>query len=190
MSEHLAQIGQKPKNTVADRAPQAGERQSRTGRMYRVGSAVAAAMLIALIVLLNAFPEKVGFVVTATDPESFVPMLAPEFQVHLPMLNAWLSLALALALAKLAFGRWTEELRWADLGLRLFGIVVLASLIRGGPIITLDSRGLDIMGTAFGWSPWTPDTWLKLGLGLSAAALIIGSIQQLAELLRLTPGNE
>jgi hypothetical protein len=190
MSEHLAQIGQKAKNTAADGAPQAGERQSRTGRMHRVGPAVAAAMLTALIVLLNAFPEKVGYVVSATDPESFVPMLAPEFQAHLPLLNVWLSLALALALARLAYGRWTVSLRWADLGLRLVGIVVLASLVFGGPIIRVDYGGLDVMEAAFGWSPWTPDTWLKLGLGLLLAALVIGCVQKLAELLGLTPRNE
>jgi hypothetical protein len=98
--------------------------------------------LIAAIVLFNAFPHRIGVLISATDAESFVPLLAPEFQVHMPWLNAWWGLALALAMVKLAYGRWTPALRWAELGLKVFGILLLGRLVLGGPIIVPPSPNI------------------------------------------------
>ena len=89
--------------------------------------------------------DKIGVLVSATDSATFVPLLVPEFQVHMPSLNLWWSLALLLTVIKLIYGRWTVVLRWTDLGLRVLGIYILVSLILGGPLLRAEAGwgGLD-----------------------------------------------
>jgi hypothetical protein len=87
-----------------------------------------------LAVLFNFFSGKIGVLLSATDPSSFVPLFAPDFQVHLPWLNLWWALAFALCVAHLALHRWTATTRWVDLALSALGAWVLARIIMGGPI--------------------------------------------------------
>jgi len=101
---------------------------------------VEMAILSGLIVLFNFFPEWIGFRVTADDPATFVAVLAPDFAVHMPWLNVFWGLGLALGLAKLSARRWTPLLRLADFGLSVLAIVVLIRLITGGPIILAEEQ--------------------------------------------------
>ena len=98
-------------------------------RINRLLTVVEISILIGVILLFNLFPEKVGIYSSAVEPYVFVPLLTPEWLHYLPWLNVWWGLALALALVKLVYGRWTEVLRWADLGVHLLNICVLASVI-------------------------------------------------------------
>jgi len=100
-------------------------------RINRLLAVVEISILLGVIVLFNAFPEKVGIYSSAVEPYGFVPLLTPEWLHYVPWLNVWWGLALALALVKLVYGRWTEALRWADLGVHLLSICVLASVILG-----------------------------------------------------------
>jgi len=100
-------------------------------RINRLLTVVEISILIGVIVLFNAFPEKVGIYSSAVEPYVFVPLLTPEWLSYIPWLNVWWGLALTLALVKLVYGRWTEALRWADLGVHLLSICVLASVLLG-----------------------------------------------------------
>jgi hypothetical protein len=100
-------------------------------RINRLLTVVEISILIGVIVLFNAFPEKVGMYSSAVEPYVFVPLLTPDWLPYIPWLNVWWGLALTLALVKLVYGRWTEALRWADLGVHLLSICVLASVILG-----------------------------------------------------------
>jgi hypothetical protein len=111
---------------------------NRADRIHRGWPVVEICGLIAALVLFNAFPEWIGVLVSADDLASFVPLLTPAFQVYLPWLNIWWGLALCLAYAKLFYGRWTMTLRWADLGLCVLRILVLARFLLGGPIVGLN----------------------------------------------------
>jgi hypothetical protein len=53
--------------------------------------------------------------------------------VQLPLLtiNVWLALAVALKLLVLAQRRWTAVTRWAQVGLGLFGAVIMAQIVAG-----------------------------------------------------------
>ncbi len=86
-------------------------------------------------VLLNFFPERVGYWVSAVAPDSFVPILSPDFGgARLALLNLWWSLAFSLGVVNLARRRWVPATRWADLGVTVLAAVALGALAVGGPI--------------------------------------------------------
>ena len=164
----------------------------RTGRtrIYRLLTVAEICILVGVIVLFNAFPEKVGIYSSAVEPYLFIPLLTPEWLAYMPWLNIWWGLALTLALVKLVYGRWTQALRWADLGLQLLSICVLASVILGGAVVSVDS-GVPGAGTAAStWVQQNPDLLLagfKSGLGLVLVALIAGFFTKLARLGVIIP---
>jgi hypothetical protein len=117
---------------------------------------------------------------SAADPDSFVPLLASEFQAHMPWLNIWWGSSLVLAVGKLMTRHWTQALRWADLALRLFGVAVLVRLITGGPLLdpTLGWDGLRWLGNRLS----DPNVALKALLGLVLLPTAIGILQRLVGL--------
>jgi hypothetical protein len=123
--------------------------------------------ICALAVLFNFFSSKVGIVVSATDPSSFVPLLAPEFRVHLPWLNLWWISAFGMCVAHLVLRRWTPVTRWADWGLYLLAVIVLGRLVLDGPISVFPVVSM----------------FAKLVLGLALIATAFASGQKLYELL-------
>jgi len=117
--------------------------RARMGVGYLAGPAAASGALVGAIILFNFFPQQVGILVSADDPSSFVPLLAPEFRVHLPWLNLWWGLALAMNLVDLTvtgalrheLGTWQVTKRWIDVGLSFFCALILFRLLIGGPIV-------------------------------------------------------
>jgi hypothetical protein len=138
--------------------------------------AVEICVLIAVLVVFNVFPDRLGVYGSATDPDSFMPLLADEFQAHMPWLNIWWGSSLALAMGRLMTRRWTKVLRWADLALRLFGVAVLVRLITGGPLVDPTS-GWD----GLGWLE-DPNVGIKALLGLVLLPTAIGILQRLVGL--------
>ena len=63
----------------------ASRRIARTGRiaLYRLGAGVEICILIGVIVLFNAFPEKVGYYSSAVEPYLFIPLLTPEWLAYI-----------------------------------------------------------------------------------------------------------
>ena len=148
-------------------------------------------ILVASIVLFNVFPDRVGILVSSADSSTFIPLLAPEFQMQIPWVNLWWGLALLLTVVKLVYGRWTAVLLWADLGLRVLGIRVLVALILGGPILrpdagwgSIDFPQWSALGADLGLQP---DGLLKVGLGLWAAVLTAKLVSRLLYLIKVAP---
>lgn len=92
-------------------------------------------VLVAAIVLFNFFPQWVGVWKSAADPDSFVPLLAPDFAANMPWLNLWWGLALALEVAHLGLRRWLPPTRWADLALSVLAGLILLQVMLQGPIL-------------------------------------------------------
>jgi len=145
------------------------------GRVRRGWLIVEMGCLIALIVLFNGFPDKIGILISATDPHSFYPLLAPGFLSHVAWLNVWWGLALCLAVIKFVHGRWTTALRWAGLGLNILGVVVLGRLLLGGPILW--SALLD------GWPVPVLNVVVKGVIGLSLVGLVVRTARECLQLL-------
>ncbi|MCI0574929.1 MAG: hypothetical protein L0332_03085 [Chloroflexi bacterium] len=102
----------------------------------RAGWLAGEAVIISvLLILLNLFPQWVGAIIVTDEGSRFLPVLATEFETHLPWLNIWLGLNLLLNLWLLRDGRWRRASRWLDLGLSLLGMFVLYRLITGAPVI-------------------------------------------------------
>ena len=148
-------------------------RIARIGRiaLYRLGSAVEICILIGVIVLFNAFPEKVGFYSSVVEPYLFVPLLTPSWMPYVPWLNVWWGLALTLALVKLIYGRWTQALRWADLGVHLLSIIVIAGVLLGsGAVSVWDRQRPDLLAAGF-----------KAVLALVLVSLVVSFFSKLAK---------
>jgi len=150
-------------------------------RIHRAWLIVEMACLIALIVLFNAYPNRIGIIISATDPHSFYPLLAPGFQVHVPWLTLWWGLALCLAVIKFVHGRWSATLRWANLGLNVLGMVVLGRLLRGGPLLW--SALLD------GWPVPVLNVVVKVIITLSLVGLFVTTARECLQLLAAQPAS-
>jgi len=162
-------------------------------RILRVWPILEVCILSALLVWFNLFPAKVGILISGTDLSSFVPLLAPEFQSHMPWLNLWWGMSLLLAVAKLVVGRWTLELRWADLGVGILGAYVLSRLVFGGPIAGLDPRWVresnaSLLRFHAQAVPFL-NVSLKFGLGLALGGMVVSKLQKLVRLLSQTQSD-
>lgn len=139
--------------------------ESRGTALRSMASMVA---ILAVVILFNFYPEKVGYFRTATDANSFTPVLAPEFSVHLPWLNLWWGLGFSLCLVRFWLRRWTPALRWADMLLGFFGAYLLARMVMGSEPIFLSS-----IGNALG----------RYILAFPALALAFSSVRKLQKLV-------
>lgn len=158
-------------------------------RISPVGIAVGMVFLAAIIILFNAFPHKIGIYNFSTEFQGFIPLLAPEFQAHLPWLNIWWGLALALAGWQLAYGRWTPGLRMADLGINILAVFVLWQLVNGGPLIGLDPAWISQQtwtGNQLAEARQMADVGnniLRVILGVSIFGGVIGIVAKLIKLV-------
>lgn len=138
-------------------------------KMISVGrSIVNICLIVAASVLFNFFPEKVGMIRSATDPSSFTPLLAPEFQSYLSWLNLWWGLAFSVYLVHLILRRWTVVTQWVDLALRVFGAFLLGWMVLGAPFIVV---------------PWVSVT-VKFILAVVCVLTLIGAGKHFNRLLR------
>jgi hypothetical protein len=138
-SREVVQMAQTPMISISNGMGRTEARQGSCGdRIRPLAPALNTVIIILLIVLFNFYPDRVGFYRRASDLRTFVPLLAAEFQAHMPWLNAFWGASLALNAAKLLSGRWSQWLRWANLGLICFGVVVACRLLLGDPILGLN----------------------------------------------------
>lgn len=148
---------------------------ARGTRISRFLCIVEICILLGVLLLFNAFPEKIGIYSSAVVPYVFVPLLTPEWLGYMPWLNAWWGLALTLALIKLVYGRWTQALRWADLGVHLLSIAILAAVTLGYAPGGFDPTGArqhtDLLIVGF-----------RACLGLVLVVQIVGLFTRLARL--------
>ena len=151
-------MSEKPTVTTSHRDPD---------HLSIAGGIVEIYLIIGLTVLFNFYPQRVGFVVSANDPASFTPMLAPGFDAFLPWLNTYWFWAFNLCLANLVLRRWTSLTRLFDLLLDLFGAAIVGLMIANTPFLELP------VATFAG----------KTVLVVVCLALLLGAIQQLIRLV-------
>ena len=99
-----------------------------------VGTIVDLMIITAVSIVLNFFPGQVGIIRSLTDPSSITPLLAPEFQVHMRILNLYWGLAMSLCIANLVLRRWNIVTRSAELGLHFLALAILVQMVLGGPL--------------------------------------------------------
>lgn len=150
-------------------AKAAGDRIDKTAQAVRI------CFLLALLIVFNIYPDKVGIYRTLRDASSLVPLLGSGFYAALPWLTAWWALGLAVASALLFFERWTAELRLVDWTMDLVGVLVLGRLVFGAPLLL----AVPDWPVPF----WTWDTLVRLVLALALLGQAVGVLRGLGRLL-------
>lgn len=144
--------------------------------------------LVVLLVLFNYYPQRIGFWVSATDTESFVPILSPAFfEQYLPWINLCWMLALGLNIAHLALGRWTLATRLLDLGLAFLSLNIVVSMIFGPAIFAFgaQSAGLDEAWTTTAQTVASALSMVApFVLGVIALGLMVDMIKKVVDLVR------
>ena len=134
--------------------------------VHVVGTMVEMVLILAVMVLFDFFPDRIGMSRSLTDPSSFRPLLAPEFQEHMPWLNLYWGLALSLCALNLSLGRWTLYTRWAEFGLGALAAYIMLRMVLGGPLTVYPVLTM----------------LAKFGLII---ALVVSSLDLIAKLMRL-----
>jgi len=107
-------------------------------RISYFGRIFALYVIAALALLFNFFPEWVAVSVFKGDQGSAYPLLTPDFNRYMPLINTWWFFAFILNLVVLRQGRWRRATRWADVGLELFNAVILLLIVIGPPVFRYD----------------------------------------------------
>jgi hypothetical protein len=102
------------------------------------GRIFALYMIAILVLAFNFFPGWVAIFVFHGNEGTVYPLLTPDFNRYLPLLNAWWFLTFVLNLAVLRQGRWTRPTRWADFALEVGNAVILLIIVTGPPVFNYD----------------------------------------------------
>jgi hypothetical protein len=152
-------------------------------RISMAWTAIGCLFLVALLVLLNGFPSLAGVWVMIDGVWHQAAVVSPEFfQSLLPWVDAWLGLALALSCIHLFYGRWLPLTRWADLGLTIFGLVVLLQLIQGGPILVVTPEFWPVGEAVPAFV--VPSVLLRVALWFALIGTAIGVVVRFVRLLQ------
>lgn len=125
-------------NLPKSKAHSEKERYHKFNMSWLIVETVILAFVIVLFNILAFDIGLFGFVSSAADPESFLPLRAPTYNEILPWLNLWWGLALLLNLLNIRLARWYPLSRLADVGLGLMGIGVLITILMAGPLFIMD----------------------------------------------------
>jgi hypothetical protein len=90
--------------------------------------------LVGFAVLFNFFPHWIGSGVSVNGEFTFTPILASTFSVYLPWINIFWAARFGLDVWLLQQGRWSQETKWLDIVVRMFGIAILVFITVGPPI--------------------------------------------------------
>ena len=152
--------------------------------------ALRAVGLLAVIAAANILDGHAGSTIANGGAAGSAPALTPVFQGHLAWLNVWWGVALLLTIARLAHGRWSLVLRWADLGASLLGILVAFRILVAGPLLGYGSGWLaaSTVDTVQMVSYQLPlmNRMLQVALAGMLLALVAGLVRKLVELVQTT----
>jgi hypothetical protein len=144
------------------------------------------------LVVFNVLPQRVGVLISALEPDSFVPLLSPLFfERYLPWLNVYWALTLGLAFIHLVFQRWTIATRLADIAINILGLNIFVSMLFGPSILGVNPEWAEA-GSAWvqvAQALVTPMSWVvSLVLVIAIFATVVELIKRTVELVRAVVG--
>lgn len=159
----------------------------------RLGLVLETAVTIALLLLLNFFPEKIGITIIHDSQVTFVPLLGPSYTNFLLAINIWWLLSIVLNIIVLNRGLWTRATRWAEVGINMLGVFVLYRIFVDGNFFSFNPTWItEISSNAAELvESLTPffSLFTKGIIGFILFITIIEIIQQLYKLLFKYPGQ-
>ncbi len=111
-------------------------------RIQPVAIMLGMGSIVFVAAFINYFPHKIGIVISALDPSTFVPLLSPGLYDYLPWLNLYWAFTFILGAFLLISGRWHPYAQWADLALTFFASWILFQMIFGASIFGLNPQWL------------------------------------------------
>ena len=144
------------------------------------------------LVVFNVLPQRIGVLISALEPDSFVPLLSPVFfERYLPWLNVYWALTLGLAFINLVFQRWTIATRLADIAINILGLNIFVSMLFGPSILGVNPEWAEA-GSAWvqvAQALVTPMSWVvSLVLVIAIIATVVELIKRTVELVRAVVG--
>lgn len=138
---------------------------------------------IAFLVILNAFPQWIGFGGNVNGQWYFVPLLTEAFFQYLPWISLLIALQASLNIIVLGQGRWEPATRWASIGLNLLGIGLAYSILTGPPIAAIDQAAAAKLGwfVDFPTGIGNVNYWLNNGVRISFGIALIIEVIEVAQ---------
>ena len=101
-----------------------------------------AVALVGFVILFGVFPYWVGFGSNLNGVWNFVPVLSENFSVFLPWIIAYFLAKLILNIFLLRQEYWDNRTRWAAIGVKVYGILILFWLIYGPTVFGVNEAYL------------------------------------------------
>ncbi len=137
---------------------------------------------VAAMTIFNLYPDWIAVWSYHDGVWSHAPVLNEVFFRYLPWLTILWALQIGHSVWLLSQGRWTTALRWADLGINGFNVLLLAVWLTGPMWIALNAQSLERLG----WGN-DPAAAARVADGLYLAArfaLGIGLVVTLVEIMQ------
>lgn len=92
---------------------------------------VQMAIIAAIAILFNFFPQYVGYVRSAAEWRTPTPVLTDGIDQHMPWLNLWWGVTFTLLVAELFSPRDAANMLWSRLIVTLYGVAVFLRMATG-----------------------------------------------------------
>jgi hypothetical protein len=160
------------------------------GRLEVGELVVEVVFTVIALVVFNLFPQWVGLNYWASVDGGLrqwiqVPMLTAEFfALYLPLLNVSWVLRIGLDVVLLRQGRWRRWTRIADFVLVLFSIYILARMVFGPDILTLEGIQIDALREVL--TRFVPPL-IRLALVLGLIGTVVEAVKKLIRIFKREP---
>jgi hypothetical protein len=137
-------------------------------------------LTLAALVIFNLFPG-IPVVKSLQDEEWMILMsLSDAFLSFMPLINVLWVLTVVFHCVTLVQRRWSSFTRLVNIGLQVFGIVIIALLLNAGDLIDINMDTLNALNTSGAVPENLADIMntilrVSLGIGIAAAVIQIGT---------------
>lgn len=108
-------------------------------RIQPVALVWGTALLVAAILVFNLYPQWIGMIFMQDGQWHVYPLLSQAFFNLVPLLSVAWAMQIILNVLLLRQGRWDVGTRWFQVGIKVFGLVILGMMIAGASIFDMSS---------------------------------------------------
>jgi hypothetical protein len=106
-------------------------------RIHPVALVWSTALLAAAILVFNLYPQSIGMIFMRDGQWHIYPLFSQAFFSLVPLMSVAWTMQIILNVLLLRQGRWEMGTRWFQVGIKVFGLVILGMIISGGSIFDL-----------------------------------------------------
>lgn len=161
-------------------------------RVKPAGVAVEMFLTLVLLVVLNLYPNWIGISTFMDGKWLHAPLLGSAFLQYLPWINLVLISDVVVSALLIRQGAWTRLLRWLSVACQLASIVLLAWILGGPDVVSLNASQL----VQAGWNPQSADglvraapafsLLIRMALGIALVTQVIDLVKKIYRLIAPT----